>query len=235
METGVKLPQLTLATKLYAIFALLATMTVALAATAVVNAYRHALLTGEFESAYAGALNVQRIDGLIYSVVMESRGIYMSTDPAVVKVYGDGLLVFNDRISQVMKEWRASVRPEDAALFEPFAKRVEQFQEFRRELVRRANEIGPAAGREWGDNDANRSARKALNQDIGRLAERFAEHSRRIYAQIDRGIGRTAWLLSFLAIAAILLAAAGALMIRRAVARPLARITGVTKAVASGE
>src|SRR5262249_26441349 len=62
-----------------------------------------------------------------------------------------------------------------------------------------------------------------------------AERSRRIYAQINRGIGRTAWLLSFLAIAAILLAAAGALMIRRAVARPLALITGVTEAVASGE
>ncbi len=77
-----KAPQLSIASKLYAIFALLATMTVVLAAVAVVNAHRHAALTNEFESAYAGALNVQRVDALIYAVVMESRGIYMSPDIA---------------------------------------------------------------------------------------------------------------------------------------------------------
>ena len=155
-----RLPKLSIAAKLYAIFALLATVTVALALVAVVSARRHAAMTDEFEAAFRGSQNVERINSLIYAVVMESRGIYMSSDPATAKVYGDGLLAFNDRIGQVMKEWRASVRPEDAALFEPFAKRVEQFQDFRRELVRRANEINPAAGREWGDNDATvRSAR----------------------------------------------------------------------------
>ncbi len=50
-----RLPQLSIATKLYAIFALLATVTVALAVVAVVNARHHAALTDEFESAFAGA------------------------------------------------------------------------------------------------------------------------------------------------------------------------------------
>ena len=173
-----KLPQLSIATKLYAIFALLATMTVGLAAVAVVNAYRHAALTDEFESAYAGGMNVERVNALIYAVVMESRGIYMSSDIPTAKVYGDGLLVFNDRIGEVMKEWRGAVRAEDAALFGAFAKRIQQFQDFRRELVRRGTEIDPAAGREWGDNDANRSVRKALNKDI----EDLAEHLRQPFA-----------------------------------------------------
>jgi methyl-accepting chemotaxis protein len=102
---------------------------------------------------------------------MESRGIYMSHDIATAKVYGDGLLVFNDEIGQVMDEWRHSVRSEDAALFDAFAKRVAQFREFRRELVRRGIEIGPEAGREWGDNDANRTVRKALNVHLTRLGE----------------------------------------------------------------
>jgi len=68
----VKLPHFSIATKLYAIFALLATVTVALAGVAVVNAYRHAAITEEFggsglgiteaalvmrEVAYAGAMN----------------------------------------------------------------------------------------------------------------------------------------------------------------------------------
>src|SRR5882672_6685843 len=176
----VKLPQLSIATKLYAIFALLATVTAGLAAVAALNAHRHAALTDDFRGAYAGALNVQRVDALIYAVVMESRGIYMSPDVATAKTYGEGLLVFNDRISEVMKDWRNSVRPDDAALFDPFVRRVEQFQDFRRERVRRGTEIGPAAGREWGDSDAVRSVRKALNQDIEMLGDRYAKRSQRI-------------------------------------------------------
>jgi methyl-accepting chemotaxis protein len=230
----VKLPQLSIASKLYAIFALLATVTVGLAAVAVYNAQRHEALTDDFESAYAGALNVQRVDALIYAVVMESRGIYMSPDVKTAKVYGAGLLVFNERISQVVKDWRGSVRAEDAALFEPFAKRIAQFQEFRRELVRRGVEIGPAAGREWGDNDANRSVRKALNADIEALGEHYSKRAQRIYAAIDQGIERAAWLMTLLTALALLLAVAGILIIWRAVARPLARITGVTEAVAGG-
>jgi len=43
----VRLPSFSIAAKLYAIFALLATATVALALVAVLNARRHAALTGE--------------------------------------------------------------------------------------------------------------------------------------------------------------------------------------------
>jgi methyl-accepting chemotaxis protein len=231
----VKLPQLSIATKLYAIFALLATMTVGLAAVAVVNAYRHAALTDQFGSAYTGAMNVERVNALIYAVVMESRGIYMSSDVPTAKVYGDGLLAFNDRIGQVMKEWRGAVSAEDAAVFGAFAKRILQFQDFRRELVRRGVEIDPVAGREWGDNDANRSVRKALNKDIDDLAKRYAGRSQQIYSRIDGDIDRTAWLMSLLAGAAVLLAAIGAVTIWRGIARPLARITDVTAAVAGGQ
>ena len=89
---------------------------------------------------------------------MESRGVYMSTDPAVVKKYGEGLLKFNDNILNVVKRWEAIVQADDAEQFATFKKRIEQFVEFRKELVRRANEISPGAGREWGDNDANRAS-----------------------------------------------------------------------------
>jgi len=229
------LPHLSIANKLYAIFALLATLTLGLAGVAVYNAHRHASLTNDFESAYAGALNVQRVDALIYAVVMESRGVYMSPDIKTAKVYGDGLLVFVDRISQVMSEWRNNVHAEDAALFEPFAKRVLQFQDFRRELVRRGVEIGPHAGREWGDNDANRSVRKALNTDIEMLGEHYARRARHLYAMIDDGVDHTAWLLTLLAVAATLLAVVGAIIIWGAIARPLARVARVTEAVAAGQ
>ena len=126
------------------------------------------------------------------------------------------------------------MRSDDEALFTAFSQRIRQFQDFRRELVRRGIEINPAAGREWGDNDANRSVRKALNADLTRLGELYAKRSQRIYREIDEGIDGTAWLIGIIAIIAIVLAAAGAVIIWRAVARPLARITRITQAVAAG-
>ena len=216
-------------------FALLATVTVALATVAALNARRHAALTDEFRSAFEGAMNVELVNGLIYAVVMESRGIYMSPDIATAKVYGDGLLVFNDRIGEVVKDWQRAVRSDDEALFGAFSHRIRQFQEFRRELVRRGVEVSPVAGREWGDNDANRSVRKALNEDLTRLGQLYASRSQRVYRQIDAGIERSAWLMGTIAIIAVALAALGALIIARAVARPLARITPITQAVAAGK
>ena len=230
-----KLPNLSIAAKLYLIFALLATVTVALASVAAFNARRHAALTDEFRSAFEGAMNVELVNGLIYAVVMESRGIYMSSDIPTAKVYGDGLLVFNDRIGEVVNEWQHAVRSDDEALFKAFSQRIRQFQEFRRELVRRGVEINPAAGREWGDNDANRSVRKALNEDLTKLGQLYASRSERSYREIDEGIERTASLIAVIAIAAVVLAGLGAVIIARGVARPLARITRITQAVASGE
>src|SRR6185437_523287 len=177
--------RLSLAARLYSIFALFAALTAAIAVLSDYNTRRGAELIHAIETANMAALNVQRVNSLVYAVVMESRGVYMSTDPAVVKKYGAGLLKFNDSILGVVKRWEAIVQADDAEQFAVFRKRIEQFVEFRKELVRRANEINPAAGREWGDNDANRSVRSALNKDLEVLSKVYAERGHRIAAQTD--------------------------------------------------
>jgi len=230
-----KLAKLSIAAKLYVIFALLATMTAALAAVAIVNSNRHVALTNEFESAFVGAENVERINSLIYAVVMESRGIYMSPDIATAKKFAVGLTRFNDQIGGVMEGWQRSVRPEDADMFAQFAALVKQFQEFRRELVRRGTEISPASGSEWGNNDANRTVRTALTNDLDRLGRLYAERSREIYVRIDSGMETAALEMMVLGAAALMLAMFGALVIQRSIARPLAAVTHVTEAVAGGD
>jgi methyl-accepting chemotaxis protein len=230
-----KLPKLSIAAKLYVIFALLATVTVALAAVATISANRHVMLTREFNSAFVGAENVARVDGLIYAAVMESRGIYMSPDIETAKKFAAGLTRFNDEIGSVMEGWEKSVLPEDAQVFAEFAARVKTFQEFRRELVRRGTEISPASGREWGDNDANRTVRTALTNDLERLGNLYAKRSRGIYAEIEGDIGSVALEMMMLGAAALMLAMFGALVIHRLIARPLADVTRVTEAVADGD
>jgi methyl-accepting chemotaxis protein len=225
--------RLLLATKLYSIFALFALLTAAITALSDYNTRRNTELTEAIETASGAALNVERVNSLVYAVVMESRGIYMSTDAASVKKYGDALHKFADKLVDVVKNWESIVKDDDAQQFAVFKKRIDQFVEFRRELVRRGIEIGHEAGREWGDNDANRSVRTALNTDLEALSRVYAERSRRIAEQTDAN-RRLALLLTCLGGLALALVGVGIFIIARSVARPLSAITSTIKQVADG-
>jgi methyl-accepting chemotaxis protein len=225
--------RLSLATKLYSIFGLFAALTAATTALSDYNMRRNAELTDAIETASRAALNVEHVNALVYAVVMESRGVYMSSEPAVVKKYGDGLLKFNAQILAVVKDWQSIVRADDAEQFATFKKRIEQFVDFRKELVRRGVEINGAAGREWGDNDANRAVRTALNKDLEALSKVYAERSTRIARQGD--VNRVmSLLLTGLGGMALVLVGIGVLIIARSVARPLSVITNTIKQVAEG-
>ncbi len=223
----------TLATKLYAIFALFALLTAAIALLSDYNSRRGADLANAIETANAAALNVERVNSLVYAVVMESRGVYMSTEPAVVKKYGDGLLKFNAQILEVVKRWETIVKADDAEQFATFKKRIEQFVEFRNELVRRGVEINAAAGREWGDNEANRAVRSALNKDLEALSKVYAERAKQIAQQTETN-RELSFVLTCLGGVALALVVLGIVIIARSIARPLAAITATIKQVADG-
>jgi methyl-accepting chemotaxis protein len=226
--------RVSLAAKLYSIFGLIAFLTAAIAVLSHYNTRRNAELTKAIETANVAALNVERVNSLVYAVVMESRGVYMSTEPPVVKKYGDGLLKFNDKILAVVKNWEAIVQADDAEQFSVFKKRIEQFVDFRKELVRRGVEIGGAAGREWGDNDANRSVRSALNKDLEALSKVYAERGNQIARQSE--LNRVmAFLLTGLGGLTLIVVGIGVLIISRSVAQPLSVITATIKRVAEGE
>ena len=222
-----------LAAKLYSIFALFAVLVAAITALSDYNTRQNAELTEAVSTASRAALNVERINSLVYAVVMESRGVYMSIEPAVVKKYGDGLLKFNERILDVVKNWEVLVQADDAQQFATFKKRIQQFVDFRKELVRRGVEINAAAGREWGDNDANREVRTALNKDLEALSKVYAERSKRLAQQTDTN--RTmAFVLTCLGVMALAVVVIGVLIIARSIARPLSVITETIKQVAEG-
>jgi len=227
-------PKLSIAAKLYTIFALLAVATMALAGIAVTNARYNAAMTEEYETSLVGTQNVERVNGLIYAVVMESRGVYMSADTATAKKFGEPLLKFNDRIAKVVEDWRKRVRSDDADTFAAFEKRIADFIRFRKELVRLGVEESPAKGREYGDNDANRTVRSALNKDLEKLAAVYDARTKRIYVELQDLLNRTVWTLTALALVAVGLAGIGVLIIWRSVTRPLGEITRITETVAGG-
>src|ERR1700716_2362897 len=230
---GAMSSRLSLAAKLYAIFALFAGLTAAVTALSEDNTRSNTELTEAVATASRAALNVERVNSLVYAVVMESRGVYMSTDVATVKKSGEGLLKFNERLLAVVKNWEALVQADDAEQFATFKKRIDQFVDFRKELVRRGVEIGPAAGREWGDNDANRAVRSALNKDLEALSRVYAERGKQIARQGETN-RQLSFLLTCLGGLALLVVGIGVLIISRSVARPLAVITATIKRVAEG-
>ncbi len=225
--------RLSLAAKLYSVFALVAVLTAVMTFLSDYNSRRNEELTEAVATASRAALNVQRVNSLVYAVVMESRGVYMSTEVESVKKYGAGLLKFNDQLLGVVKNWELLVQADDAEQFAVFKKRIDQFVEFRKELVRRGIEISPAAGREWGDNDANRSVRTALNKDLETLSKVYAERSKRLALQTDAN-RQLALLLTGLGGLTLAVLLIGVLIIARSIARPLSIITATIKQVAEG-
>ncbi len=231
MGLQVTLPKLSIAAKLYAIFALMAITALALSGSAVINARHYAVLTTTYESANAGMKNIDRINGLIYAVVAESRGTYLPNDQANRQQFIDGLNGFLDRIEELMADWKKTIHADDAALFDTFSKRVASFIAYRRELVRIATEKGGEDARTWGE--ASRGERKELNADLKALTDQYARRAEIAFTEINGNIDQgVRWLAIFAGLAA--LATTALLFIARGIVKPLTAITRVTESVAGG-
>ncbi len=226
------LSKLSIATKLYAIFGLLATATLVLAVAGTFNARRHVELTRAFESAHRGAQNVERINGLIYAARSGARGIGLTADSGKAASYVTEAIRYNDRIGDVVTEWRWTVDPADAAQFEALAERVAQFQEQIREL---AGTVGRNSVRNFGDGDPDREFRAALNKDLEGFAQLYSNRALQAHAAIERGLETMALAMTLLGALALVLVAAGVALIRQLIARPLREIASVTEAVAEGQ
>ena len=221
------------AEKTYTIVAALVVVTTLLVAVSIQSvrlqtAYRQLLATSA-----TAAINIERVNGLIYAIVMESRGVYMSTDRVNAKLFSDELLKRNRELADVVARWEATIRSDDELQFLAFKKRITQFIEFRKELVRRAVEVSPAAGREWGDNDANRALRSELNTDLETLARIYDDRASEVEDLADQG-RYTSFYLFALGVGALGLAALNVLAMRNYVVGPLSEIAKATDSIAAG-
>lgn len=185
-------------------------------------------------SSAEAAINVGRINALIYAIVMESRGIYMSSDRAAVKPFADGVVRRNRELADAVKSMEQTVGDDDAEQFAKFRQRIAQFIDFRKELVRRGLEISPAAAREWGDNDTNRTLRSKLNGDLETLERIYRQRTRDAEELANENRYAAAYLF-MLGLAALFLAGLNVVVMRSSVVGALAEITQATDRIADGD
>ena len=228
------LTKLSIATKLYGIFVLLAAAAIALAVASLITSRTTMALIDNLTSASGGFQNVETTNGLIYAVVMESRGIYMSSDTTAAKRFADNLLKFNERIEKLVEQWGRSTGSDQAKEFATFSARIKQFVEFRAEMARAGVQTSPAVARELGDNEANRTVRSALSKDLENLTLIYGAQTKEAQRALDAATQRGELILSVMGVLAVGLAIMGAIIIRRSVIKPLGEITSVTAEVARG-
>lgn len=226
--------RLTVAEKIYSIAGLLAIVTTFLLVMSIQtvrlqNSYRQVEA-----AAAASAINSGRANALIYAIVMDSRGIYLSSDRTKVKQFADEILRHSRELGELMNGWARSVHPGDVEHFTAFNHRVTQFITFRAELVRRALAISPAAAREWGDNEANRIARTALNRDIEALERSYNDRAREANELANQN-RYAAWYLFMLGLIALMLAGLNVLVMRESVLARVSDIVRATDRIALGD
>jgi methyl-accepting chemotaxis protein len=197
---------------------------------------RYATTTKEMQSASHRAAIAERINGLVNGVVMESRGIYMSEDLAGAERFIPLLLQGLREIEVLMQDWRPLIGPGDQDSFANVARRVEEFVAFRREMVRLARERSIAAARTMGDEEGNRSNRKALNEALKRIAGTNDARS----ASLDTELVHMQQSSADLLIGTGALALAGGLalallLVQRRIAGPLLRLSATMRRLAAAE
>jgi methyl-accepting chemotaxis protein len=229
------LARLRIATKVYVIVAQLSLGAAFIALAAILAFGRTGDAAAEMDRGISRAVVGERINGLIYAVVMESRGIYMSKDAAAAKPFADGMLRFLDRLDAELLEWRRHGAGEDAAMAKA-AQDVATFIAFRCDMAKLALAGDIAAATAMGNNDANRANRQATGKAVETMAKVGLTELEEQKAGLAALIGLMSWTLAAAAAAVIVLGVALAWAIARfGIAGPVRAMTAVMTRLTEGE
>ncbi|MCI0755201.1 methyl-accepting chemotaxis protein [Teichococcus vastitatis] len=225
-----------LATRLYGLMVLLAVTALGSALAggwALGQIQRRATEAGR---AALAAQVAERVNGHIFAVVMESRGIYHARDAQDARRFAAPLEQGLRRLDADLQRWQELVPPADRAVMAEVVAAAANFSRFRRETVRLGLEQGPAAADQQGNNEANRTVRQALNAALDRSATAARDRSAQLLQELEAEGTRLSLLLLLGAGSMVGLVAAGVVLtVRRSVLRPLQQMTGGLTRMAAGD
>ena len=221
--------------RLYAIIGFLGLLPVlgaAFALFAIVNLTHD---NAALDRAASGTIHLERINRLVYATVMESRGIYMSPDWTTAEPFATNLMRDLSSVKEVALQWHNEAIASQQANIDELSERITAFVRFRTELVRLAKEETTAAARAFGDNDANRSVRSALNDSLGMLARAYEQEMIRTRSNVETDQYWFVIALSGLAGVAFLALCGGIVLVRTGLLSPLSRVRESMLRLARGD
>jgi diguanylate cyclase (GGDEF)-like protein len=224
-----------LKTRLYSIIAflgLLPVLGVTLALVAVELSRRD---DAALDRVARGTINLERVNGLVYAVVMESRGIYMSADWTAAEPFAKNLTRQLGELQDVARAWKSDAIASQQSNIEDLAERIDQFVRFRTELVRLGKEESTAAARAFGDNDANRTVRTALNNSLHTVAHAYEQEIARARSQVETDERYFLAILLAVAMLGAMALAGGLLFVKAGLLAPVLRMRDSMLRLAQGD
>jgi diguanylate cyclase (GGDEF)-like protein len=182
-----------------------------------------------------GTINLERVNGLVYAVVMESRGIYMSADWAAAEPFAQNLSRQLGELQDVARAWKSDAIASQQSNIEDLADRIGQFVRFRTELVRLGKEESTAAARAFGDNDANRSVRTALNSSLHTVARAYEQEIARARSRVEADERYFLAILLAVAMLGAMALAGGLLFVKAGLVTPVLRMRDSMLRLAQGD
>lgn len=181
-----------------------------------------------------GALRLAQINAEIYATVMDSRGIYMSTTWQEAAPFAKGMETHIARLVEIAQDWERDALPTERDRISKLSLGIAHFTQLRRQIIQTASGGDLTGARKLGDNDQNRSSRKALNERVDDLKRAYEEHERKA-AVLQKEISQiNIALLAAIVVVSLLVGAVGTYLVHRTVILLFNRMRMVMMELASG-
>jgi len=208
-------------------------LAIALIGANAIKVYREHVV--DIDLAAQRAIQGEKLNSLILSIVMDSRGVYMSSDPQKLEKFAAGMDKGIAQFNQVLSDWSKLISDERRQEFAALEREARTFAQYRTDMARVGREQGNEAARVLGDNDANRSSRQALNTRVEAFAKVQAADIVQTRAELQAFHARSLRLMLTVAIAGVGIAVLASLVLgQRLIGRPLVQLAEAVKGLTRG-
>ena len=225
-----------ISTKITAVVGVLAITAAILGSLGVVGMKTYDDRVDEIQKLSQRALLGEQLNGLVYKVVMDSRGIYAAGSKDEARMFANAVKDSTALIAKRTAAWKTLVPPDRIASFQALEKNIAAFIEMRNEAARLGVEVNPAEAEKYGGSDASRANRKELGDQLEQSSQRNMEAIQRATEELDAFSSRMLTLMLAVGVGGIGAALIGSVVISRTgIARPIATITDTMTRLAQGD
>ncbi|ESQ86620.1 methyl-accepting chemotaxis protein [Asticcacaulis benevestitus] len=198
-----------------------------------INDYNNMLQTAD--KAQDNAYNGEHLNRLVTGVVMDSRGVYMAKDVKEATKYSDAMDKQLDEMDSQLKSWKARMTPGELPEFAAVETKAKEFVTLRRELARLGREATAADAAALGNNESNRSNRKAFQATIDAMVKHIKSDLGASKAEMEDYKNTRVWQFLLIAATGIMTLIAASLWVAiKSISHPLNHVAESVMRISEG-